>query len=81
MNIQWWSCLFFNRYQRDESAVLCMRSSFTAAPPSAAGSRSRKIPGIFALPPVDWTAELGESQVGGSATRSRIDPGLTTPDL
>jgi hypothetical protein len=46
-----------------------MRSSLTAAPASVAGSRTRKIPEVFALPPVEWTrvypipAELGAPQV------------------
>jgi hypothetical protein len=40
----------------NKSVVLCKRSSLlTAAPASVAGYRTRKIPGVFALPPVDWT--------------------------
>jgi hypothetical protein len=42
-------------YTNDKSAALCKHSSFTAATPSVTGSRTRKIPWVFALPPVDWT--------------------------
>jgi hypothetical protein len=53
-----------------------MRSSFTATPPSVAGFRSRNIPGVFALPSLDWTrvSQPDTHRLDGSP----VDPGLVS---